>query len=507
MIERLYIKDYLSFEEAELEFRKGLVVFTGPSGAGKSILIKALLALFGLHTSEARLAEALLDMDIDLEKYGILPQEEITIRAIKKEKMRYFINNQTISKKMLAQVFKPVVSYLHQKDTSFFSSENVLNMVESFIQESDYAQLKNRYVHLYNEYQKSKKALEEIYEKEKREEDLKEFLRFEIEKIESIAPKPGEYEELLAIKKALSKKEKVAQTLQEAMGIFEYEGAVAKALELIEQDDAFFTQSMNELRDLFSHHAQRLEELEEIDIEEVLNRVEQLSSLKRRYGSVEEAIEVLQRKREELRKIEHIAFEKEELEKRVKNLYESLQEVASQITAFRKEGAKALERGINEMVHSLKLPQVAVKIEEIDLGPKGKDSASVLLDGVDFAKVSSGEYNRLRLAFMSVYSQKKGGEGIVILDEIDANISGEESMAVAKVLKKLSRHYQIFAISHQAQLASMADQHFLVTKEKKSEVKELRSDQRVREIARIISGENITNEAVEFAKKMLKDAK
>ena len=126
-----------------------------------------------------------------------------------------------------------------------------------------------------------------------------------------------------------------------------------------------------------------------------------------------------------------------------------------------------------------------------------------------FRSVSTGEFNRLRLAILALKSEfmSKNG-GILMLDEIDANLSGEESMSVAKVLKQLSKHFQIFVISHQPQLTSMGDQHFLVHKDgDESLVSELKFKERVDEIARIISGNNITNEAKKFAKELLQENK
>ena len=120
-------------------------------------------------------------------------------------------------------------------------------------------------------------------------------------------------------------------------------------------------------------------------------------------------------------------------------------------------------------------------------------------------KISSGEFNRLRLALLTARSYYDiDTNGILFLDEIDANLSGKESQSIAKVLAQLSKNYQIFAISHQPQLSATAHQHFLVKKQNNiSKVTLLDHSQRIDEIARMISGENITKEAKEFAKKLL----
>jgi DNA repair protein RecN (Recombination protein N) len=118
--------------------------------------------------------------------------------------------------------------------------------------------------------------------------------------------------------------------------------------------------------------------------------------------------------------------------------------------------------------------------------------------------LSGGEFNRLKIALLASMKTIEGDRGVLILDEIDANVSGDESIAIAQMLKLLSKSYQIFAISHQPHLTSKADQHLLVTKNGlKSEVQFLRGDERITEIARIIDGKEPTSEAIEFAKKIL----
>ena len=503
LIKRLYVKEYLSFEEAVLEFQKGLVVFTGPSGAGKSLLMRALLALLGFITPQAKVSEIIVDMKLPLENFGIQIDEEIVIRALKKEKSRFFINNQTVSKKLLQEIFRSKISYLNQKDFAFFASENIIALLDRWLGK-EHQQKIEEYQKAFSEYERIKKELQKLEEKEQRSLELKEFLEFEIGKIEQIDPKVGEYEELLEIKKSLSQKEKIVQSIQEAEGIFEYESKVAQALALMEEDSAFFDEAMTQLRELFFSHEQKLRELEVVDIEEILDRIEKLAYLRRRYGSIEEALKVKEQKRKELEALEHLNSTKEALQKEREALRYKLEDMAKKISKSRKEGGQKLLQKVNEYVKQLKLPRTSIEFHQKELTPLGVDIAEVRLDGVAFKDISSGEYNRLRLAFLAA---AKEGEGVLILDEIDANISGEESMAVAKILKELAKNYQIFAISHQAQLASVANQHFVVKKEgKRSKVEQLEGAQRVEEIARIISGERITQEAKEFAKKMLKEA-
>jgi len=503
MIERLAVEELVGFERAELSFGEGLIVFTGPSGAGKSVLMGAILALFGLSVPQARLSEIDLVGDFGVEKYGYEPDEPLTIKAIKKEKSRYFLAGQSISKKVLQKIFAPHVHYLHQRDNAFFEARNLLELLDGSIAKREFLEAREAYRKAYGRWRSLREELEELLRMEQKNEELKEFLAFEISRIERIDPKPGEYEELLALKKELSRREKRLEAIARAEGIFEYEGAVAEALTLLERDGSFFEGAMAELREIFESERARLEELGEMDVEGVLERIEALSSLKRRYGSVEEALEALRQKREELKRLENLAFEKERLQKEVEEAKRETERLAEVLTHYRREGAQRLQERINRYLPSLKMPKASFVLETKEPGPEGADLVKISLDGVPLEKISSGEYNRLRLAVMAASGT---GRGILILDEIDANISGEESMAVAKILKELARSHQIFAISHQAQLASSADHHFLVAKEGgKSVVRPIEGEDRVAEIARIISGEEITSEAKEFAKKMLKE--
>jgi DNA repair protein RecN (Recombination protein N) len=153
----------------------------------------------------------------------------------------------------------------------------------------------------------------------------------------------------------------------------------------------------------------------------------------------------------------------------------------------------------------LYLSNAKIIVKEKKLDASGIDEIEFELNGVNLDTISSGEFNRLRLSLLTSMSEYQiVDNGILFLDEIDANLSGKESEAIAKVLEQLSLSYQIFAISHQPQLTSTAHQHFLVDKNQgKSIVRQLSKDEKINEIARMISGEELTTQALEFAKQIL----
>lgn len=507
MIERFYLKDYYSFSEAELNLKSGLVVFTGPSGSGKSILMNSILSSLGSMACEASLCESAVNWSIDSESMGIENFEINVFKHIKKEKSRYFVNNQSLSKKAIASLSSNYLRHLSLKDYSDFENENLLSILDMIVEKKNkkIKDLKLKYKEIFTEHKNVKSELLKIQEEEKKIIELKEFASFEIQKIEAISPNIAEDEELLKIKKELSKKEKVQEKIAAANMIFDYEHQVSEALSIIDANSSFFDDSMNELRNIMDTAQEKFDALDDVNIEEVLNRIEELSGLKRRYGSIEEALAYKEQKIAQLKEYENIEITKDDLQERYDLLDRKINELADEISILRKANISLFLDDLNKYLKELYLRQANISIEENELNLSGKDKLFITLNGVELNKVSTGEFNRLRLAILAVKSEfmSKNG-GVLMLDEIDANLSGEESMSVAKVLRQLSKHFQIFVISHQPQLTSMGDQHFLIYKDlNTSNVKELDFESRINEIARIISGDKVTNEAKKFAKELL----
>jgi DNA repair protein RecN (Recombination protein N) len=508
MISRFYLENYLSFQKVDLEFEKGLIVFTGPSGAGKSILMDAFLALFGIKEAKANLSETTIENSkIYNEEYGIEEDDEIIIKEIKKDKVRYFLNSQTISKKALTSFSNNLVKHLHLKDNSDFDSVRLVNFLDrlSTSNDKDFALLLKEYKEDFSELSKISSELKKINDDESKLEELKEFAKFEIEKISSINPKVDEYEELNEIKKRLAKKDKIEEAISLAKGIFEFRTSVSKTLEIMDKDSSFFDETINELENIFESFSDSLYELEELDIESVLDRIEKLASLQKRFGSIAEAIEYKEQKQKELDSYDNISFEKTILEKKVKELTMKVEDLASRLTVYRNKSAKVLEERVNYYLEYLYLSNAKIYLKEKQIDSLGKDEVILELNGVNLETISSGEFNRLRLALLTSISKFEIlNNGILFLDEIDANLSGKESDAIATVLKELSTSYQIFAISHQPQLTAAAKQHFFVDKQNGvSSVKILDEKGKIEEISRMISGENITKEAYEFAKNLI----
>lgn len=508
-IERFYLKNNLSFNEIELNFKNGLIVFSGPSGSGKSVLFESFLALFGLKEARAELSEInIKNSSLIYEDFAIDANDDINIKEIKKEKVRFLLNNQTISKNTLIDFSKQFIKYLHLKDASEFENDNLIATTDeiSKITFQNFGELKNSFDVMFEEYTKSLKELEKISKDEANINDLKEYLIFEIKKIEDLNPKLGEYDELMDIKKKLSKKDKILQSMDDCRIFFDSTRSVTNALNILELDSSFFDTTINELTNIFEINRDKFDEMGELDIEGVLDRIEKLSSLNKRFGSIEEALIFKDQKKVELAKLENISFEKNELTNMVSKLNKNLEILASEITRFRILSLNEIQKITNEYLNSLFMDDANFVIELCELNKFGKDKIKIIFGTKSFDKLSSGEFNRLRLSYLSAISKLSVGSGILFLDEIDANLSGKESFAIAKVLKELSKSYQVFAISHQPQLSSCANQHFLVTKvDSHSFVQELDFNQRVEEISRMISTEDVGAEAKNFATKLLRN--
>lgn len=509
MIERFYLKNCLTFNEVALEFQSGLVVFSGPSGSGKSVLMRSILGSVGFDDPLAEVSESCVSWQIDEEATGFDNEESNIFKQVRKEKVRYFLNAQSISKKALLDVSKNHMRLLSLKDYSDFEQANMLHVLDQQVskKEPNHQETLDIYRNEFYAYQKAKHELEHLLAQEKRMQEHKEFAEFELAKIDGINPKAGEYEELLEVKRTLSQKEKAEEKLSLAESIFEHEHLVTEALALLDIDSSFFDDTMNELRTQFDDARTAFQELENEDIESVLNRLEELSELKRRYGSIEEALQYREEKAAEVHKYENFDYEKEHLSKEVDKLYSDLTELSRDISQKRTEALYDFNAAINSYLKQLYLSGAELTLSHGEYNVTGQDLLDFKLKGAPLQKVSAGEFNRLRLALLAVQSESMQGQGgVLMLDEIDANLSGEESMSVARVLRQLSKHFQIFVISHQPQLTSMGEQHFIVEKSDESTVRELSVNERIDEIARMISGETVTVEAKNFARELLESA-
>jgi len=345
MVNRLYLKELISFDKVELELDKGLVVFSGASGAGKSILMNSVLSSFGYTTAEAVLCEISIDKPLNLNSEAYSFEDEIVLKSIKRDKVRYYLDSQNISKKSLNKLFRPFVQYLSVRDKSGFASDNLIKMIDNSLLATNksFKKLLKEYKKRYINYKIKLSQLNKIKEDEVKLAELIEFATFEIEKIESINPKIGEDKELLKIKNQLSRIDKINEAISSANNIFVMEESVTKVYRLLDKDSNSFIEMMNQLRADFEDIEILTEELSEVNIEKVLDRLEQISLLKTRYGSIEKALEYAQNKKVKLSGYQNIEQDKTMLESFLEIESTELRILGGKITQYRQKEALIIE--------------------------------------------------------------------------------------------------------------------------------------------------------------------
>ena len=506
MLERLYLKGLISFDEVDLEFDSGLIVLTGPSGAGKSVLMQSILSCFGHSVAEARVCELTLSKPQKFQSNMYELDDELIIRGVKKDRARFYLNNQNITKKSLKELFVGYVYYLSVRDKSGFESSNLIEILDDALigVDSSYKKLLKEYKKRYKNYAIKEAQLKKMQTDEKQLLELIEFAQYEIDKIKGINPKEDEDIELIKIKQQLSKIDKINDSLEMSMEIFNLENSVQEVFRLIEKDSGYFTDAMNQLRADFEETQLLSEELSDINVEDILNRLEQISWLKSRYGSIVEALEYQKKRENEINSYKNIAQDKSMLESFLDLEYQELLILAQKISLNRKKIAKEIEANLLDYLTHLKLSSAIFTFSTDRLNDIGLDIVDLELGDAPTSSLSGGEFNRLRLALLVVAMQSESrNNGVIILDEIDANVSGDESIAIANMIAKLSTVYQVFAISHQAHLSAKADQHILISKESNISIaKTLDQKERIVEITRIIGGKNPDKEAIAFARRL-----
>ena len=510
MIERFYMRENLSFKSIELEFKNGLILFTGSSGAGKSVLMNAILGTIGQKESSSKLSEVIFNRSINLAEFGIESDDITVFKQIKKENIRYFINSQTVSKKVVSKIGKLFINHLNPRDIKEFDSDNLIGILDLMIlsKNQNHQNLLNSYQNFFQEYENLNRSVRRLNLEINEMTQKEDFIKFEISKIDNIKPKIGEDKELQLIKKRLSKKDKIENYISETEIIFEKQMILFEIFDLMG-----FEEDSNRIEDFFEDTRSRIEDIQDklselngTNIEKILDRIEQISELREKYSSIDKAIEYRDSKIDELKKLSKLRIERNIISEDISKIEKKLSSISIQISKKRGESLPIFEDTLNSYLSLLNLDQSNLEIQQGKFGDIGTDIGSLKVAKTDIDKLSYGEQNRVRLAILTLKTKFNSNEnGTLFLDEIDANLSGDESMRVAKVLKELSKVYQVFAVSHQPQLTSQADQHFLVYKKNGESFVELldSKEKRAKEIVRMVGGEISDQDVHRFAMSLL----
>lgn len=267
MIERLLIKDSITFREVCITPSPAFNIFSGVSGSGKSVLMESILALFGLKETNANLIEATLQ-NIPLPE-EIKADSEIVLSIVKKDKVKYFLNAQSFSKRRAKELFGEYVKYITAHSVNELKAENLLNTLDSLIKHARFKALRESFAEDFSNLVAKQNELATLENEERNVASLRELAAYEITQIESVNPKVGEYEDLLEIKKDLSKKEKILEKIAVIKPHLEGFSGIVAFLESIDKSKEIYGEILREIEGVIIDEEERLENLSSESIEEI----------------------------------------------------------------------------------------------------------------------------------------------------------------------------------------------------------------------------------------------
>lgn len=567
MLKTLLIKDYALIEQISIEFGKGLNIITGETGAGKSILIDAMGLLLGERAStdvirkgaSKSYVEGIFDITFNKKIDSLLAENEIDPlpelilrREIStKGSNRCFINDTPVSLSVIKSVGNLLVDLHGQHEhQSLLRNETHIDFLDEFSNsQGNISKLLGEYKILYSELHTHLKDLRELKEKESGLKEKKDFYSFQIKEIDSIAPEPEEEERLIDELKILENSEKLAAIAATVYGqIYEEQNSVYDSLVKIKNElnelnniDKSFGESfgecenalalINDIAEFVRNYNSRID-FDSVDTDKKRDRLGAINHLKKKYGgSVSSILEYRARIGNEFDLAENFSDRILSLEKLINNLREKCGAAADVISKKRTGASALISREVKEALAYLGIPDsnfdvrinqnitsgedfIIVKGNRLAYTSKGIDDVEFYIStntGEDLkplAKVASGgEVSRIMLALKTILA-KNDKFPLLIFDEIDTGVSGRIAQKVGKALKALAEFYQVISITHLPQIAGLADQHYIVEKSTVdgrvvSSIKQLDFDNRIREVAKLMSGEDITEASLNGAKELM----
>lgn len=555
MLNSLYIENIAVIEKTNIDFTKGFNVLTGETGAGKSIIIGSINALLG-----GRISKDIIRSGADtafvsgsfsvtnpqvyslLEQYGfecdrddrLILQRKLTANG----KSSCRINGRPANLAVLKEITAHLVNVHGQHESySLMSPEKHIEYIDS-IGELD--SIKKEYrenLAILRDYRKRLKSAQTDDSQRERQIDL---LRYQINEIEQAAPQEGEYEQLTEERSKAQNAQDIIRSLSEAEAILAGEeqingcidalrecsdciGRVSEYVPVTEKLSERITNVYYELQDCAEEISSILEgiDTDPYRLQEIEERLDVLYRLSKKYGSTTaEILEFYENAKGQLQQLEDYEFNMESLQKDYDKYFQATKELALKLSAERKKISREFAARVKEEMTYLDMPNVnlEVSIERCPLNENGCDKLEFLIsanpgeDPKPVSKIASGgELSRMMLAITNVIASHNI-VSTMIFDEVDTGISGSASQKVGYKLKSLSETRQVICITHQAQIAALADTHFLIKKNVENnrtftQVSELSFEDRVRELARIIGGVSITELTLKHAEEMLLQSK
>ena len=553
MLSSLQIENVAVIQKAEVHFEPGLNVLTGETGAGKSILIDSINAILGNRTSKdlvrtgaakaviraafEQVPPAVLDK---LEQSGYERSEALLLsREITAEgKSSCRINGMPATAAVLRELCGGLININGQHD-----SVGLLNPAHHLGILDDYAQnctVFQEYYTLYRELVRVKRELDALITDETEKQRKIDLLQYQVQEIEDAGLTAGEEQTLENRRKVLSNasaiRDRLAQSYtllsgsDDAAGAVDLLGEASNAVDAAAQLDPALTTAAGQLLDLYYNAKDVAADLigrldaydtNDAELDEVEQRLDLLYRLKRKYGStVEDVIAFGQKAREELDSIQHSQQRYDALQAEKLRLYAKAREKAEALTQTRLKAFEELNTRISGTLDFLNMPGVRMTLRHTrgPLASHGQDSIEFYISTnpgeapKPLAKIASGgELSRITLAIKNAMADKDAVP-TVIYDEIDSGVSGKAAGRIGEVLRQSAQGHQILCITHTAQIAALADCHLLIQKNVSNErtyteIHPLDENGRVEALARLISGDHVTELSRANAREMLQEHK
>lgn len=550
MLKLLRISNYALIDFLEINLKEGLTIITGETGAGKSIIMGALSLLLG-QRFDAKIIrnnekKSVIEACFSVTGYNLenifssndiddLGDECILRREVLPNgRTRAFVNDTPVTLSILETIALSLVDIHSQHSNALLlKPEYRLQILDSL---ADNEELKEEYKLIYSEYCRVRKQLQDAKERIEKNSDNEEYYKFQLSQIKPLKLKDDEQEKLEQSYKVLSniaeikekihlatewlgngsssvlsKLQKTSTSLDSIREMFDVSGQIVERLDPI----------VIELQDIYDTLTGEVESLTDspAELAEIEARLNMIYALQQKYhvGTVAELIEIQRDLEKSLSDIQNSDEELSGLEVQIKKLKKDLSEVANKLSISRMKAAHIFEKELIEVAIPLGLKNLQFKVErkQIDYNSTGNDSVAF---SVGFNKnqqlmpvektASGGELSRLMLSIKYIIAKSMQLPSI-IFDEIDTGVSGEIANKIGEMMKRISKQIQVITITHLPQVAALGDCHFKVYKKDDenttlTNIKQLDKDERVLEIAGMLSGATINVAAIENAKSLLK---
>lgn len=536
MITTLHIKNIGIIDDIVIDLNKGLNVLTGETGAGKTLIVDSLGIIAGGRFSKDMIRRGQSMSFVELALY--LPENPNSIDGnvvVSREintagKNICKINGRLVPVSELKNFMKNIIDIHGQYDNqTLMDTEFHTRYLDKFVGEKMF-NIHEKYCELYNEYVELNKKLKNNYGDEIEKQRKLDLLEYQYKEIKSANLKRGEDEQLEEKRKIIMSSEKVAESLNNVSNnleetIIDVINDSIRALEKIEDVNSKYGEKLVEMKNIYYEVQEVARDIssmkedvyfDEEERNEIEERLDEIYSLKRKYGNtIDEIIEYKEKLENEIDRIENLDEENRKTKEKIDKITIEMEKLCEEITELRKSNSVILNDKINQELAQLEMKNArfnAKIIEDKEFSPNGKSHVEFVITtnlGEEEKKLnkiaSGGEMSRIMLAIKTVLSDIDEVP-VLIFDEIDTGISGKAANSVGNKLKKIAQKHQVIIVTHLATIAAQGDYNYYIYKEVQdnktnTKVKLMNEDETIREVARIASGE-ITDISLSHAKEL-----